>query len=104
MFPGREAFLNHNVKDAISTCVVDVKVSESLHLFPAPSLSHRMQSADESLDLETKEDHHLDISSSGITISADTVYGALRGLETLSQLVDEATVPTTSITYVVHEF
>ena len=38
--------------------------------------------------LDTDESYHLDISDNGtISMTAETVYGVLRGLETLSQLV-----------------
>lgn len=38
--------------------------------------------------LETDETYSLDVSGAGATLSAKTVYGALRGLETFSQLLN----------------
>ena len=43
-------------------------------------------SADESLTLETDESYVLKVTASGIDLSTNTVYGAVRGLETLSQV------------------
>ena len=56
-------------------------------------------SADESLTLETDASYNLTISQNGgIAIRANTVFGAVYGLETLSQLTDRGTfVPGTSI-------
>jgi len=44
-------------------------------------------SSDESLSLETDQSYRLQITSPEIYIEASTVYGALNGLESLSQLV-----------------
>jgi hexosaminidase len=44
-------------------------------------------SADLTLGLETSENYTLDIGFPNATLHADTVYGALRGLETFSQMV-----------------
>ena len=53
------------------------------------TLTISVASQDETLALNTSEKYTLIISSSGTaTLSSDTVYGALRGLETFSQLVD----------------
>ena len=50
------------------------------------------------LSLETDEHYNLTIAAPTVTISAASVYAALRGLETLSQLVDHGlTVNATSI-------
>ena len=53
------------------------------------SLAVAVASGDETLGLATSEAYSLTIASSGAAaLTADTVYGALRGLETFSQLVD----------------
>ena len=44
-------------------------------------------SADETLALNTSERYTLTVGFPTATISADTVYGAMRGLETFAQLV-----------------
>jgi hypothetical protein len=44
-------------------------------------------SADEVLDLETSEHYTLNISFPDATLNSDTVYGAVRGLETFTQLL-----------------
>ena len=44
-----------------------------------------VQNSDQSLDLYTDESYSIRISSPDVTIEAQTVYGALRALETLSQ-------------------
>jgi len=44
-------------------------------------------SADETLSIETDQAYNLTIAAPTITITANTVYGALNGLESLSQLV-----------------
>jgi hexosaminidase len=54
-------------------------------------------SADQSLQLETDCAYNLTISAPTIKISANTVFGALNGLESLSQLVAYATVNGTTI-------
>eukprot|EP00040_Diaphanoeca_grandis_P019625 m.103756 g.103756 ORF g.103756 m.103756 type:complete len:963 (-) comp27515_c0_seq4:240-3128(-) len=51
------------------------------------SLEVVLRSSDESLDLETCENYTLSISFPNATLTAVTAYGALRGLETFSQLV-----------------
>ena len=54
-------------------------------------LSVDVHSADEALSLSTSENYTLTVAAGSppyATIEADTVYGAIRGLETLSQLVD----------------
>jgi alpha-glucuronidase len=48
-------------------------------------------SNDESLSLETDASYNLTITSPTISIHANTVYGALYGLESVSQLVDRGT-------------
>jgi len=47
-----------------------------------------VSSANETLSLETDASYELTISKRGVAIDAQTVYGALNGLESLSQLVD----------------
>eukprot|EP00036_Acanthoecidae_sp_10tr_P009106 CAMPEP_0182916754 /NCGR_PEP_ID=MMETSP0105_2-20130417/1129_1 /TAXON_ID=81532 ORGANISM="Acanthoeca-like sp., Strain 10tr" /NCGR_SAMPLE_ID=MMETSP0105_2 /ASSEMBLY_ACC=CAM_ASM_000205 /LENGTH=532 /DNA_ID=CAMNT_0025053719 /DNA_START=29 /DNA_END=1627 /DNA_ORIENTATION=+ len=47
-------------------------------------------SADETLALETDESYKLVVAAPTMTISAPTVFGALNGLETLSQLISHA--------------
>jgi hypothetical protein len=47
----------------------------------------RVASADETLQLETDQSYNLTVEAPHITIEAATVYGALNGLESLSQLV-----------------
>jgi hexosaminidase len=81
---------------------------ETLHEVPSPtdlsgtitSAQVAVASADESLTLETDASYNLTISKAGgIAIAANTVYGAVYGLETLSQLTDRGTfVKGTSIT------
>lgn len=51
------------------------------------SASVHVSSADESLTLETDESYNLTVAANGINITSTTVYGALNGLESLSQLV-----------------
>ena len=48
-------------------------------------------SSDQSLTLETDESYTLTVAAPRATITAKTVYGALHGLETFSQLVDRQT-------------
>ncbi|ORX70000.1 beta-hexosaminidase-like protein [Linderina pennispora] len=63
--------------------VTQVKTNGS---FGGVSLS--VESTDETLNLDTDESYTLDVPVSGeATLKAKTPYGALRGLETLSQLV-----------------
>lgn len=50
-----------------------------------------VESSDETLSLETDQSYNLTITAPTITINANTVYGALYGLESLSQLVDRGT-------------
>ena len=52
-------------------------------------LSVTVASADETLDMETSEKYTLEIPAGGgnATLTADTVYGALRGLESFSQML-----------------
>jgi hexosaminidase len=47
-------------------------------------------SSDETLNAATSENFTLTIAAGAATLTADTVFGALRGLETFSQLVDFA--------------
>ena len=52
-------------------------------------LAVNVTTADEGLSLDTSESYTLSITAAGAaTLTADTVFGAMRGLETLSQLVD----------------
>jgi hexosaminidase len=44
-------------------------------------------SSNESLQLGTDESYTLNITSPNITLTANTTYGALRGLETFAQLL-----------------
>eukprot|EP01083_Nonionella_stella_P257835 882059_1 len=53
----------------------------------ASSLTVTAKTADESLQLDTDESYTLSINSGISNISANTIYGAIRGLETFSQLV-----------------
>ncbi len=48
-------------------------------------------SADESLTLETDVSYTLTVAAAGVAITAKTVFGAVYGLETFSQLVDRGT-------------
>ena len=57
------------------------------------SLAIIVQSADETLALATSENYTLAIGGGAATLAADTVYGAVRGLETFSQLVDFVSAP-----------
>jgi hexosaminidase len=58
---------------------------------PAPpaisSMVVNVKSADETLGLNTDESYTLTVNATGAAISANTVYGAIRALETFSQLV-----------------
>ena len=51
------------------------------------ALNVRVASAAESLALNTSEKYELTVGFPNSTLTADTVYGAMRGLETFSQLV-----------------
>ncbi len=55
----------------------------------------QVNSKDDSLHLDTNEAYSLEITDSGVMLSADTVFGALRGLESFSQLVRVPYCPTT---------
>ena len=55
------------------------------------SASITVISQDETLSLETNESYNLTISGDDIQIASETVFGAVRALETLSQLVDRGT-------------
>ncbi|KAK9819131.1 hypothetical protein WJX74_008081 [Apatococcus lobatus] len=52
-----------------------------------------VQSSDQSLNLETDESYTLIVQSPLSWITASSVYGALRGLETFGQLVDRIELP-----------
>ncbi|KAI9141241.1 glycoside hydrolase superfamily [Paraphysoderma sedebokerense] len=54
---------------------------------PSSNIYIHIQTADESLHLLTNESYSLNVNSSGVEIRSQTVFGALRGLETLSQIV-----------------
>jgi hexosaminidase len=54
------------------------------------SLSIDVASSDETLNAATSENFTLTVAAGAATLTADTVFGALRGLETFSQLVDFA--------------
>ena len=55
------------------------------------SANIKVNSDNETLSLETDESYNLTISEADINITSHTVFGALRALETLSQLVDRGT-------------
>lgn len=50
-------------------------------------------SSDQSLNLETRESYTLDVASPAIVIQANSVFGALRALESLSQMLRRRRVP-----------
>ena len=52
------------------------------------TLAVTLQTADESLAFNTSEAYVLRVAAGGATLTADTVFGALRGLETFSQLAE----------------
>ena len=52
------------------------------------SLAVTLQTADEALAFNTSEAYVLRVAAGGATLTADTVFGALRGLETFSQLAE----------------
>jgi hexosaminidase len=54
------------------------------------SLSVLLRSTSEDLGFNTSEAYELRVSSAGATLTADTVFGGLRGLETFSQLAEFA--------------
>ena len=51
------------------------------------SVEVSVTSSDQSLNLETRESYSLDVDAPAILIQANSVYGALRAMESLSQLV-----------------
>ena len=52
------------------------------------SLAVTLQTVDESLAFNTSEAYVLRVAAGGATLTADTVFGALRGLETFTQLAE----------------
>ncbi|KAL4440050.1 hypothetical protein ABPG75_003051 [Micractinium tetrahymenae] len=50
------------------------------------SVEVSVTSSDQSLNLETRESYSLEVAESAAMIQANSVYGALRGMETLAQL------------------
>ena len=52
------------------------------------SCTVHVESSDDSLTLETNVSYTLDVNADGVNITAPTVYGAMYGLESFSQLVD----------------
>ena len=55
------------------------------------SLAVTLQTVDEALAFNTSEAYELRVAAGGATLTADTVFGALRGLETFSQLTEFST-------------
>ncbi|GAM21553.1 hypothetical protein SAMD00019534_047280 [Acytostelium subglobosum LB1] len=54
---------------------------------PAATLNIKVASASETLDFGVSENYTISATTSSYTITADTIYGAMRGLETFSQLI-----------------
>ncbi|XP_019855835.1 PREDICTED: beta-hexosaminidase subunit alpha-like isoform X4 [Amphimedon queenslandica] len=54
---------------------------------PLTTLYITVHSTDESLNLNTDESYYLNVGGNGASITATTVFGAMRGLETFSQLI-----------------
>lgn len=55
---------------------------------PLAALAVALRSTDEALDVGTSEAYNLTVDAHAATLAADTVFGALRGLETFAQLVE----------------
>ena len=66
-----------------------VETSEQVHLVSQTRVRPQVSlgSSNESLTLQTSERYSLNISFPNATLTADTVFGALRGLETFAQMV-----------------
>mmetsp|Transcript_13712 Transcript_13712/g.43349 ORF Transcript_13712/g.43349 Transcript_13712/m.43349 type:complete len:396 (+) Transcript_13712:162-1349(+) len=58
-----------------------------------------LRSEAEALTYETSEAYTLEVAAPKATVTADTVFGALRGLETFSQLVDAHQAPGGEVSY-----
>jgi len=55
-------------------------------------ISVQVSSDDESLNIETNESYSIHVNESSIVLKSESVYGAIRGLETLAQIAEQTEI------------